>query len=479
MDQHAGSELGPLSPRGPVRRPRSREHGHAALGRRCPGRALDALNKTQRRVLSETESRAALVELLSYVSDDSHRRHFQRAALYGAATYVGAMQYLEAGWLCFVCFDVCSRKAAALLEHRALWTSELAKQLENLPNAFRGLLQHPANDEALLEALHASLNRKEVEVAGGDPLSGGLQSAAPSFAAATTPPAAPKDLLAGGLGGAGLPAKNLFRKRAIEHVAEAEDLDSEMAANRFKAPHRPKAAAGLDLRKGETAARAAQKQQQVDVNDALEFFAAAEEEPSDDSRAAAAAELAALEKLSHPKHDVRVPETLKNWNLILTLVDHEKFPAVKRTEELEALINGLKHEEPGGRVFDGLLAYQNEVVTKLVPREQVPGLWQALLRILQAPNPKARDVQEALEQAGATARCLLTLPKPEAFRAQKRASWQRDCGVLLALAVAAYRAHIASHLEIEVEEVADPAIDVVEDEEGETVEDDEILAALS
>ena len=114
-----------------------------------------------------------------------------------------------------------------------------------------------------------------------------------------------------------------------------------------------------------------------------------------------------------------------------------------------------------------------------MPREQVPGLWQALLRILQAPNPKAKDnVQDALEQAGATASCLLTLPKPEAFRAQKRASWQRDCGVLLALAVAAYRAHIAAHLEIEVAE-PEPATEVVEEEEGETVEDDEILATLT
>ena len=116
------------------------------------------------------------------------------------------------------------------------------------------------------------------------------------------------------------------------------------------------------------------------MDKALEFLAVMEDEPMDQSRAAAAAHLEAFERLHHPKHDVKIPETLKQWNFILTLIDHEKFPAVKRTEELEAIINGLKAEAPGGHVFKELLAYQDEVVAKMAPREQVPGLYDALLK---------------------------------------------------------------------------------------------------
>ena len=244
-------------------------------------------------------------------------------------------------------------EAAAVLKNRAAWTAELAKQLENLPSAFRPLLQNPDDDQAMLDALHASLRKREASEDAGDLLSGGLRREAPVAAAAAA------DVLGGGLG-----VKRSLLKRKADGASllgskPAKHKAEEAGAKRPKPLRLAKVAAGLDLKKGETAARAAQKQQKVDVDAALEFlefFAAAEEEPSDESRAAAAAHLAALEELSHPKHDVRVPEMLKNWNLIWTLgwTTRSFRPCSARRSWRRSY--ALKREEPGGHVFDGLLA---------------------------------------------------------------------------------------------------------------------------
>ena len=101
-------------------------------------------------------------------------------------------------------------QAAALLANRPAWTAELAKSLESLPPAFRGVLQNPTDDEALLNALLSTLQQSPAEAqVGGDLLSGGLGAPA-----ATAP--SPADLLAGGRQVAALQATDVGEVDADE-----------------------------------------------------------------------------------------------------------------------------------------------------------------------------------------------------------------------------------------------------------------------
>lgn len=281
----------------------------------------------------------------------------------------------------------------------------------------------------------------------------------------------------------------LGRQRSLFKRPAEEPAPGAFPKRRREAPVKaaPKAAAkkepaSLNLRQGETFARGKQRAQRELVENALGFLEHVEDEATDDSRAAAAAHLEALDGLAHPKLELRPPDDLKQWNVLLALQEHEKFPAAMRTPELEGLINELKKEVPEKQAMKKLMAHQNELMAKLLPKENLEGLLKALLRVLQTANPKAADIKDALECVGPSLRCLLALPRPEHFRAQKRASWLRDSSVLLALAVAGYRAQVAHHLQEEPAEegsadfVVSPAGEELEEE---VVDSDEILAAMT
>ena len=87
--------------------------------------------------------------------------------------------------------------------------------METLPAEFRSVLQNPADDEAVLRALVATLKSAPAPGGRGDPLLGGAAEA-PSWEG---PSSLPQDLLGGGFAG---PAKNLFKKRGVEKLPAAE-----------------------------------------------------------------------------------------------------------------------------------------------------------------------------------------------------------------------------------------------------------------
>ena len=363
-------------------------------------------------------------------------------------------------------------EAAAVLNHRGAWTAELAKQLENLPGAFRALLQNPNDEQALLDALHASLRKREASEPAGDLLSGGLRSQAPAA------PAEAPDLLGGGLGA----KRSLLKRKADEDLLGSKT--AKPGKRKAALNLAPKAAPKKEARTAEWPAyellawsaevdavedggweeTAAQQL----LKDAPRRFIEAAGSGSPAEVCRAAQRLAAQNLLGKPaaRHSDAVPtEEMLQYGLAQTMVQHERFPT-ESCAELVHQLTALKGD-PEPEVLAQLALKQRTLVAGLVSAQKAVPLGRTLAACAAARNPSAAAVKAVLENVPKVLRLMLNMSAPSKYEKQKNRLWKDDLRTASAIYEVCLQAHLEKLLTDPVAEEASPEAEREEGSEGE------------
>ncbi|CAJ1339556.1 unnamed protein product, partial [Effrenium voratum] len=392
--------------------------------------ACEVLDTTKKVNAGPEVVQNSITALLTLAADPDAVAALQRSAIFGANLYVYSMQCLQ---------------AAALMQNRTEWTTELAKQLGALPEQARLFLQSPHSDEALLAALaacHGAQAAGQVSVSNPtDPLAGGT---ADSARAASTPAATQHDdpLMSGANPApagptlfapkrkapeptAAPPAKKAMFMSAAKALADAseesfaDDQFYEFALQglpaALKQKHGVPATAPADLA-GTVAANAAKA---VQIRQEVAQFHV--------ERAAA---------WSLRQHGVLPAAEDSKYGLLVLMQGHKQFPDSGRTDTLNTCLTKLKKTPPPAEAEETLTRLQQKLIVNVTTATETGELLskiQVLCQEARRAEPRAEHIKECLERIPKVLQILLDLSSPKKYAKIKARSWKNDLAKLLPL----------------------------------------------